>query len=87
MRVRQGRRGPPLTVSPDSPTEPLRKATRPLESAPAAVEPSWACARCRRPVEPLGQGHYGSACLAAMAQAAFHFCCPVPPGCELQEAS
>jgi hypothetical protein len=47
--------------------------------------PRASCARCGGSIEALSQGHYQDGCLVVMRQAPFHFCCPVPPGCELQE--
>lgn len=80
-------------VSPDAPTEALRRLTRPLE-VPVwlqgldhllAVAQRASCARCGGPTENLGQGHYGSTCLVTWTEERHHFCCPGDaPGCELQ---
>lgn len=76
-------------TSPDSPTEPLRRATRRLERLPWADEPDMlpgagdglVCERCGRPTGNEHQGHYFSTCSVTMTEAGFHFCCP--GNCEL----
>jgi hypothetical protein len=68
----------------DAPTEAFRRTTRPLEEIPAADPRGWTCGRCNGPVGEFSQGHYQSVCRAAHASTGFHFCCPLPAGCELQ---
>lgn len=71
-------------TAPDDLTEPLRRATRPLEELPRGNDgPWWECARCEGPVEALSQGHYGNVCRVTLTRSEYHFCCPAR-GCELQ---
>ena len=82
-----------MTHHDDWPTQPFRKATRPLEAlsperlagkAPAGTD-GLTCARCGRPTGNEHQGHYFSTCAVTGQDTGFHFCCP--GNCELREAS
>jgi len=71
-----------VTADSECPTEPLRRATRPLERLPEGNDTGWECGRCKGPVEEFSQGHYLNLCRVTMTTGSgFHFCCP--GGCEL----
>lgn len=77
----------------ERPTEPLRKATRPLEQLPWAhgldsllsEANGLVCARCGHHTGNDTQGHYWKWCKVTARFERFHFCCPDDVlGCELQ---
>lgn len=89
--MRYGSDGGP-EAGPDAPTEPFRRATRPLavipelDSLDRLLEEAngLVCARCGKATGNNAQGHYWALCRLTMTTREFHFCCPGDdPGCDL----